>query len=146
MMRTALIFSFLFTMGGLMAQPGRAEERIEAHRIAFITQRLQLTPDEARAFWPVYNQHQDQLKKLRESRRPGKSIESLTEQEAEAALSKFLEFQDKEAALMRETTQKLRKVLPTRKILALYHAEHEFKQKLLQEIQERRGQQGGRGQ
>jgi predicted O-linked N-acetylglucosamine transferase (SPINDLY family) len=32
-------------------------EKIESQRIAFITQELDLTPAEAQAFWPVYNEY-----------------------------------------------------------------------------------------
>jgi len=33
------------------------QEKIEAQRVAFITQELDLTPDEAKVFWPVYNEY-----------------------------------------------------------------------------------------
>ena len=39
--------------------------RLEALRIAYITKRLNLTPEEAQKFWPVYNQYAAELKKVR---------------------------------------------------------------------------------
>lgn len=39
--------------------------RLEALKIAFITKRLNLTPEEAQKFWPVYNQYAAELKKVR---------------------------------------------------------------------------------
>ncbi len=54
----------------LPAQPPmmnkEARERIEAQRIAFITDQLHLTPDEAARFWPIYNEYKDGLKDLRD--------------------------------------------------------------------------------
>ena len=37
---------------------GENKEKLKAHKIAFITDRLQLTPAEAEKFWPVYNEHE----------------------------------------------------------------------------------------
>jgi hypothetical protein len=36
-------------------------QRVEAFKIAYINQELHLTPDEARTFWPLYNQYQNEL-------------------------------------------------------------------------------------
>ena len=46
------------------AQGGEKDNRkaIESYRVAYMTQHLQLTPQEAQKFWPVYNQMQAELK------------------------------------------------------------------------------------
>ena len=44
------------------AQQGK---RIEAMRIAFITQRLNLTSEEAQQFWPVYNQFSEKMQQIK---------------------------------------------------------------------------------
>jgi hypothetical protein len=36
-------------------------QNIEALKIAFISRQLELTPDEAQIFWPVYNQYSNEL-------------------------------------------------------------------------------------
>ena len=41
---------------------GRKAERIQALKIAFITQRLQLSSEEAQRFWPIYNNYEKDLK------------------------------------------------------------------------------------
>ena len=38
------------------AQKKHNGERAQAEKIGYITQRLQLTPEEAQVFWPVYNE------------------------------------------------------------------------------------------
>ena len=35
---------------------GKWQERVMAEKIAYITTALELTPEEAQVFWPVYNQ------------------------------------------------------------------------------------------
>ena len=62
------ILSFLLL--GLFAkaqeeQPQISEKKlqdIEALKVAFITKELELTPDEAQKFWPVYNQYSKEVK------------------------------------------------------------------------------------
>ena len=44
-------------------------ENIEAMKIGFITKKLDLTPEEAQKFWPVYNQYNDKMKDLRKKRK-----------------------------------------------------------------------------
>ena len=39
-------------------------EKIQALKIAFITQKLELTPDEAQKFWPVYNRYEAELRQV----------------------------------------------------------------------------------
>lgn len=45
------------------AQKGRGSEvdreKLESARVAFITNRLSLTSDQAQKFWPIYNQHNE---------------------------------------------------------------------------------------
>jgi len=40
--------------------------RLEALKIAYITKQLNLTPEEAQRFWPVYNQYSNEIKKVRQ--------------------------------------------------------------------------------
>ena len=39
-------------------------EKIQALKIAFITQKLELTTDEAQKFWPVYNEYFAEIEKV----------------------------------------------------------------------------------
>lgn len=39
-------------------------EKVQALKIAFITQKLELTPDEAQKFWPVYNRYEAELRQV----------------------------------------------------------------------------------
>ncbi len=44
---------------------GGEGDKIQALKIAFITQKLELTSEEAQKFWPVYNQYDVEIKNLR---------------------------------------------------------------------------------
>ena len=65
----AIIIFFLF-LQGISAQTnkdqkGPIRDKIKAQRIAFITERLNLSPDEATKFWPVYNQFSGELEEVK---------------------------------------------------------------------------------
>jgi hypothetical protein len=133
------------------AQPAgeRLKDRVEARRIAFLTERLSLTPEEAQLFWPIYNEFKDKLKAARKEGKADKPVEQMTEAEAEIAITEHFENEQKELDLQREMAVKLHKAIPARKIAMLQGAEKEFKLELLKEIRERRqnggGQKPGRG-
>jgi hypothetical protein len=69
MKRLCLLLSFVIIFGCVKAQPGQLispqqqrEQNIEALKVAFISKELNLSPEEAEHFWPVYNQYSDELK------------------------------------------------------------------------------------
>jgi hypothetical protein len=62
MKRFLLLLSFTVSFLISVAQNG---ERLEALKIAYITKRLDLSPEEAQKFWPIYNQYAEELKQTR---------------------------------------------------------------------------------
>src|ERR1035441_8570820 len=44
------------------------KDKIETMHIAYLTQKLDLTPAEAEKFWPVYNQYKADMEQLRKQR------------------------------------------------------------------------------
>lgn len=66
---TAIFFLFLHTYI-CSAQSDLNDprlSRLEAIKVAFLTRELNLSPDEAQKFWPVYNNYFEELKKARKS-------------------------------------------------------------------------------
>jgi hypothetical protein len=63
MKRLLLLVSFAFSFLMVVAQNGN---RLEALKIAYITKRLDLSPEEAQKFWPIYNQYAEELKRARQ--------------------------------------------------------------------------------
>lgn len=45
-------------------KPGYDREKLSAAKIAFITQKLDITPDQAEQFWPLYNAFEDKRRKI----------------------------------------------------------------------------------
>jgi Skp family chaperone for outer membrane proteins len=52
------------------------DEKIQALKVAFITQKLQLSPVEAQRFWPVYDQYQNEIRNLQLDYVNGSALEN----------------------------------------------------------------------
>ena len=64
MKRLLLLTGFVFTFLIGVAQNGN---RLEALKIAYITKKLDLSPEEAQKFWPIYNQYSAELQRARQN-------------------------------------------------------------------------------
>ena len=122
-----------------MAQKGG---RLEAMKIGFITERLNLRSDEAKVFWPVYNKFTDDFKKLRQSSKGKISEEmadmpAMTDAEAEKVLTDMVNFKIQEADLLKKYALEFKKVLPVKKVVLLFKAENDFKRELLKKLSQR---------
>lgn len=124
---------------------GPKKERVEAMKVAFITQKLDLSPEEAKVFWPVYNQYQDELEQLRKNRRENakQNMDDLSNAEIEKMVDGEIGYRQAELDLLKKYHPQLKKVLPIRKVARLYRAEEEFKRQLLEMIQDRKDGRGG---
>ncbi|MBX2892216.1 MAG: hypothetical protein KF734_14910 [Saprospiraceae bacterium] len=136
-----LFFVFLSTiftpLVALNAQDGMSD-RIKALRSEIYTRVLNLTPDEADKFWPIFYEYNNNKETLQKQLRPETSIDNMSDQEVEEYVKKRFEIQQKELDLEKEFVQKLRKVLPIRKIAKIPRAEREFRESLIRRLQEAR--------
>jgi hypothetical protein len=115
--------------------PAGKGERVEALRIAFISQRLNLTPEEAERFWPIYNQYHGELKTLRNNFGMGLGKSQLTAEQS-------LDFEQKKLDLKKKYKAQFEIALGKEKLNTLYNLEEEFRKKL-QELREERQQNRG---
>ncbi len=131
----------------MLAQPGsrmqEKKEQIEAMKIGFITKQLDLTSDEAKNFWPVYNQYQKDLDDLRKRRRGDRrdakeDFSSMNDKEVEKVVDDEIVFKQNELDIMKRYHSQFKQVLPIKKVAMLYRSEEDFKRELLQKLKERR--------
>lgn len=116
-------------------------EKIEAQRVAFITQELNLTPEEAKVFWPVYNEYDAKRHELKKTFKNTENlhkpeIEKLTEKEASLILDNQIIEAQKLLDLRKEYHAKFKSVLPAVKVLQLYDAEREFQKMLIERLRQ----------
>ncbi|MFN8295490.1 MAG: hypothetical protein U0T69_04805 [Chitinophagales bacterium] len=126
--------------GFLQVNAQEGNEKIEAMKIAFITKRLQLTPEESQKFWPVYNQYEAEKKQIRQSTigtvKDLKEDGDFTNAEAEQAITKYVEFKAKDLDLIKKYVAEFRKILPATKVAKLVTAEEHFKKMLTKQAQQ----------
>lgn len=138
MKRYIIALTFIVTTNLAIAQDGRLQDRIEAQRIAFITEQLQLTPEEAQQFWPLYNEYRDKEIALNKEKTPTRGMALMSDQEASDHLDKILDIEQQVLTAKIDYTRQLKSVLTPRKILKMYAAERQFKERLLRIMNQRR--------
>jgi hypothetical protein len=135
MMKIFLPIVFLFMLGQqAKAQPGggQRDEKIEALRVAFITRQLDLSADEAKKFWPTYDQFQKEMQKLMQEQRQKGADE--------------LEFEEKMLNLRKKYKPEFLKAIPEEKFNKLLRVDREFREVIRKELERRRmNMQQGRG-
>lgn len=119
------------------------KEKLDALKIAHITEMLQLTSEEAQGFWPVYNELEDKMRAIRKKRRKNRldtkrNHESMSDSELKAAVEAELAFEQQQLDLKKEYNQKLFAILPAKKVALLHEAQAGFKRRLLKSAHERR--------
>ena len=143
-----LLMAVVVSVSSVFAQDQDAkrvkrQEKVKAMKIAFITSELSLTESEAQAFWPVYNKHEEEMKVLRlkhkdvRQKYKGKSIDEMTDGEAEEVLNSGMQLRDQKFALQKSFTADLKSVLPIKKVLKFHKAQRKFRRKLLKRMKGR---------
>src|SRR5688572_2095332 len=124
----------------LPAQDEKVRDKINAARVAYITEQLQLTPQEAEKFWPIYREFAERRKEIRQRLRqavktpdPGKTDEELVDQQ--------FKVKQQELDLEKDYSGRLLKVISAQKLRTLPQAERKFRQMILDQIQRRQMQQ-----
>jgi hypothetical protein len=122
-------------------QDPKVQERIRNLRIAYISDKLGLTPEQAEKFWPVYREFSDQRKTLYQdfakSRREF-NAQNPTPNEQEEQVRLGLELKQKELDLEKDYSGRLMKIITAQQMLNLRKAEGDFQRMILQQVQQRR--------
>jgi hypothetical protein len=125
------VICILFTSFSVYAQKGKGMERIQAQRVAYITNELSLTPAESEKFWPVYKEYKQKVHQLNQSQRPSKPIEQMSDAEKTSFINTMLDNEIKAAEIKRDYYVSFQKILPVAKVAKLEMAERSFKKELI---------------
>ena len=122
---------------------GQGREKIRTLKVAFITERLSLTSEEAQVFWPIYNEHEKNTQRIRRTERVEiqsklMDMDLLTNAEANQLLDQLIVLEQEKQELHIEFLDRISQVISPKKTLLLIKAEEDFKRRLLREMQQRR--------
>ncbi len=144
MKRLSIILIAFFLAFGALAQSKEAMRKIESARIALITERLGLTPEQAEKFWPVYREYEMQQRALRKQFREARKnidMENITEEQGKELMQIMMDLKQKELNLEKEYSKRLTRVISTQQLLKLRAAEKDFQRMLLKRLQHQRDRQ-----
>lgn len=148
-MRTKLLFFaiglILITFQIQVTAQDKPSDRIKAIKVAYITERLSLTPQEAELFWPVYNDFEKRKNEIHQNRRNLteqfiKNQENLNDAEIIKMLDEAIKYNKAESDLVVQFDKKIREILPPAKVMKLNIAEVQFRNYLLKKFKEQHGQ------
>ena len=119
-----ILILFQGSFFGLQAQNNQRPEKIEALKIAFITQQVGITSSEAQQFWPVYNQYQSEIRNVRTTNRNGDALDS----------------EQKLLDIRKKYKPSFEKILGGQKTNKLFNAERDFRNVLIKRLKSQRQQ------
>jgi hypothetical protein len=128
------------------SKKARFEELKKTRRELFI-KKLELTDDESKGFFPIYDEYQLKLRQARKSFREkwrGKKPEDLSEEEASLYLRDAIDLRSKELELFKTYSEKLKTVIPVKKVVQLPRVEKEVQRELIGKAHEGKGHGGKR--
>lgn len=132
-----------FAQPGLKGRPdGPQGERMEALRIAFFTETLGLSSEDAQVFWPLMQEHEGVLESIRHSQDSLRQIISspggLSDEQARSCIDAFLALHESELAAKSAMLLGVADVLGPQRALLIPMAEDKFRRRIMQEVQDRR--------
>ncbi len=113
-------------------EKSQKREKFQAMKVAYFTEKLQLTEEEAAKFWPVFNAFEDEMRELRKEhqrtfkQRKEEDILQLPPAEADVLIKKHLELKQRELDLEKKYLVKFMEILPKQKVVMLLKAQKDF--------------------
>ncbi len=142
--RTKITVSAVLLMSSLLfAQHKPDKDKIKSLKVAFLTERLDMSSKEAQTFWPIYNEYDDKRDDIHEQKQDQVYIkmrnpDNLSEKEAMELIKLYLRFEENEEELDKNFIERISKVISAKKTLLLLRSEYEFKKQLLKQYRNKK--------
>jgi hypothetical protein len=107
------------------------KEKIRTDKKLFIAENMQLTQSEAKLFWPVYDQFQSDLGKIKDRYAKliesfAKNYETMSNETAKKLVNDSLKIKADDLKLRQSYLPKFRSVLPEKKVAGYYQLENKI--------------------
>ncbi|PSL49820.1 hypothetical protein CLV51_1011157 [Chitinophaga niastensis] len=145
------LFTLLTTASVSSAQQGSddATEKIKAIQIQYLAKKLDLSPEEAQKFWPVYNNYTQEVEQLIAERHQKKELEKLPtanpDDVAKKNMDKELGYEKRMLDIRSRYTTEFQRVLPGRKAGMVFKSEREFRTIMINHLNTQRMNRMGQG-
>ena len=144
MKKIALLLFICLFAANVFGQQGHRGEKVKALKIAFITEQLDLSSDEASQFWPIYNKYEEKINDIRKKERKEiihvlrNNFETITDAEANVLIDKSISFREQQRTFETQMINELRIAISPKKVIQLKRVEDAFKRELLERFKEHR--------
>jgi len=119
----------------------KAREKVEAARIGLISSRLGLTPEQAEKFWPIYREFSQKRMDIRQefrTRQQELDPNNPDPKKQQELVNFGLQLKQKDLDLERDYSGRIMQVISAQQLLSLRKAEQDFRQLILNQLQQRR--------
>ena len=109
---------------------------LKPKKVGYITQELQLTEQEAKDFWPIYDKYEQELMAIRDKHRPKDTTQdgfpqrpdflNMSNSQAEEMFTNHFKVQKEVLALEEKYFNEMKKAIPVQKVNMLFHVEKRF--------------------
>jgi hypothetical protein len=123
-------------------------EKINELRKKYYNEKLSLSDNEQKGFWPLYTEYKQKEKALRDSfrnRYKSNDVIFMDDKQAEEFLEATIKLNEDQNNLFREYIGKYKKVISVKKVAMLPLVEREFKREILKKAREHRKPDGHGG-
>ncbi|MBW3127793.1 MULTISPECIES: Spy/CpxP family protein refolding chaperone [Hymenobacter] len=122
--------------GVAQTAPSGRLNQLENARIAYLTEKVSLTQEQAQQFWPIYNEYATKRRDLNQRSRQLRTTrpETLSDQQLKDNLNQVLALRQQEVDLDKDYLRQFQKVLSIRQVSQLYTAERQFTREVLQRV------------
>lgn len=134
------VITFAFSLNAQESKSDKQQE-IKSQKIAFFTDKIGLTPEEAQIFWPIYNDYWAKKNKIIAGRKEkmtyfADNSDNMSNDEMIQYADQYIRYEIELSALLDEYHKEFKKILPINKVMKIYLADYEFKTYLLKKIRE----------
>lgn len=135
----ALLLGFFFSISILQSQDPVQSERVRQAKVNFFNEKLELTPQETKLFWPVYNDYQSRKNRLTNEKRNimrfyVENGDNMSEIEISETLDRYIEIESEVSELLNTFNNKFKTILPESKVIRIYIVEVQFRNYLLKQL------------
>ena len=133
------ILFFVFSINANAQEEKSVRKQIETEKIAFFTEKIGLSLEEAKKFWPVYDEYWEKKRELINKRKERmnyylKHSGNMSKTELENLADEYVDYRYKKAKLLKEYHKKFKEILPIEKVMRIYMADYDFKSYLLKKL------------
>jgi len=133
----ALTLSFVLLSAPLSAQISaefeKTREAMQKQKDDVIAADMKLTEEEGKAFWPLYREYQEALRKLQDRSfkllaeyAQERENETFTDPKAKALLDEYMAIEREDLRLKRTYLDKFNRILPAKKVMRYFQLENKI--------------------